>query len=154
MRDFNEGDQKKKGARIQIQKNPGNLSEELLLQLEGAVKTSLKDGYLPCPVAWKIAKEYNVPKIAIGEIADRLGVRVTNCQLGCFKIEKTSYDKSVSKNINGEVLNMLETLEEKEQLTCARVFDLAQHFKLKPIVVASEINAIGLKIYSCQLGCF
>ena len=154
MRDFNEVDRKKKSARIQIQKNPSNLSEELLSQLEGAVKISLKDGYLPCPVAWKIAKEYNVPKIAIGEITDRLGVRVTNCQLGCFKIEKTSYDKSVSKNINSEVITMLETLKEDDQLTCARVFDLARQFKLKPIVIANEMSARSLKIRNCQLGCF
>ena len=142
MRDFNEGDRKKKSVRIQIQKNPGNLSEELLSQLEGTVKAALKDGYLSCPVAWGIARKSNVPKIAVGEITDRLSIRITNCQLGCFKIEKTPYDKSVHKNIDSEVITMLETLKEKDQLTCARVFDLARQFKLKPIVIANEISAI------------
>jgi len=154
MRDFSEADQKKKDERIHIQENPGNLSEELLTQLEGAVKTSLRDGYLSCPVAWKIAKEYNVPKIAVGETADRLGIRIANCQLGCFKIEKTLYDESTHKNINSEVLTMFEKLTEKDQLTCAKVFDLAQQFKLKPIAIANEMSARGLKIRGCQLGCF
>jgi len=154
MRDFNEGDRKKKSERIHIQQNPGNLSEELLSQLEGTVKTSLRDGYLSCPVAWKIANQYNVPKVAIGEITDRLGIRITNCQIGCFKIEKTPYDNSVHKNIDGEIITMLETLKENNQLTCAKVFDLARQFKLKPMVIANEANVRDLKIHDCQLGCF
>jgi hypothetical protein len=154
MRDFNEGDRKKKGARIQIQKNSDNLSEELLSELESVVKASLKDGYLSCPVAWGIARKSNVPKIVVGEITDRLGIRITNCQLGCFKVEKTPYEKSTHTNIDGEVITMLETLKENDQLTCARVFDLARQFKLKPIVIANEMSARGLKIRGCQLGCF
>jgi len=154
MRDFNEGDRKKKGARIQIQKNSDNLSEELLSELESIVKASLKGGYLTCPVAWGIARKSNVPKIIVGEITDRLGIRITNCQLGCFKVEKTPYEKSTHTNIDGEVITMLETLKENDQLTCARVFALARQFKLKPIVIANEMSARGLKIRGCQLGCF
>ena len=154
MRDFNETDKKKKQARIQIEENPGNLSKESLLEMESAVKASLKDGYLSCPTAWRMAKEANVPKIAVGKITDRLGIRITNCQLGCFSIEKTPYDKSSQKNTDNAVITMINTLKESNQLTCAKVFDLARQYKLKPMVVADEINAMGLKISSCQLGCF
>jgi hypothetical protein len=49
---------------------------------------------------------------------------------------------------------MLETLKENDQLTCAKVFDLARKFKLKPMVIANEANVRDLKIHSCQLGCF
>jgi len=155
MRDFNEADRKKKNTRIRLQENPGNLSKEVLQKLEDTVEASLKDRYLPCPVAWKIAKEANVPKVAIGEITDRLGIRVTDCQIGCFKIEKTPYDNSVHKNsIDGEIITVLETLKENNQLTCTKVFDLARQFKLKPMAIANEANARNLKIHSCQLGCF
>jgi len=155
VRDFNEADRKKKKTRIRIQENPGNLSKEVLQQLEDTVEASLKDRYLPCPVAWKIAKEANVPKVAIGEITDRLGIRVTDCQIGCFKIEKTPYDNSVQKNsIDGKIITMLETLKENNQLTCTKVFDLARQFKLKPMAIANEANARNLKIHGCQLGCF
>jgi len=154
MRDFNEVDREKRSARIQIQKNPGNLSEELLSELESVVKASLKDGYLSCPVAWGIARKSNVPKIVVGEIADRLGIRIANCQLGCFEIEKTPYDNSYYSNIDGEICNILKELHETDQLTCAKAFELARQFKLKPIVIANEVNAMGLKIRGCQLGCF
>jgi len=154
MRDFNEVDRRKKIERIPIQENPGDLSKESLSELESVVKASLKDGYLSCPIAWGIAKKFNVPKIVVGEITDRLGIRITNCQLGCFKIEKTPYDKSTHKNIDGEVIAMLETLKENDQLSCAKVFDLAWQYRLKPIVLANEMSARGLKISGCQLGCF
>jgi len=154
MRDFNEGDRKKKSARIQIQKNPGNLSEESLSELESVVKASLKDGYLSCPVAWGIARKSNVPKIVVGEITDRLGIRITNCQLGCFKIEKTPYDSSSYSNIDGEIRNILKELHETDQLSCAKAFELARQLNLKPMVIANEVNAMGLKIRGCQLGCF
>jgi hypothetical protein len=37
----------------------------------------LKDGHLSCPTAWQIAKKANVPRIAIGETTDRLGIRIS-----------------------------------------------------------------------------
>ena len=154
MRDFNEVDRKRRTQGFGYPENSGNLDKEMVSQLEDTVKASLKDGYLPCPVTWKIAKETNVPKITIGEITDRLGIRITNCQIGCFKIEKTPYDNSVHKNIDGEIITMLETLKENNQLTCAKVFDLARQFKLKPMVIANEANVRDLKIHGCQLGCF
>lgn len=154
MRDFNEADLKKKKTRIRIQENPGNLSMEVLLQLKNAVKASLKDGYLPCPVAWKIAKEANIPKVAIGEITDRLGIRLTNCQIGFFRREKTPYDNSIHKNIDGKITTLLKSLNENNKLTCAQVFALAKQFKLTPMIIANEANAQHWKIHNCQLGCF
>ncbi len=154
MRSFGEDDRKKKRARIQLRENPGELSTEVLSHLEDMVKASLKDGYLPCSVAWEIAKEANVTKATVGAITDRLGTRITNCQIGCFQIEKTLHDNSVHESIDGVITTMLETLKDNNQLTCAKVFDLARQFKLKPMVIANEANVRDLKIHGCQLGCF
>jgi len=154
MRDFNDTDRAKKSERIQLQENTGNLSGEMIALLESAVKASLKDGYLSCPAAWGIARKYHVPRIVVGEIADRLGIRVTNCQLGCFKVEKTPYDKSSPGNIDNGVIALLESLKEKDELTCAKVFGLVRRYRIKPKVMAEGINAAGLKIRGCQLGCF
>ncbi len=53
-------------------------------ELEEKVKSSLLDGKLPCAVAFKIAKELKVSPQEIGETADKLGIRIVKCQLGCF----------------------------------------------------------------------
>lgn len=55
MRDFNDKDRKKKSSRIQLGENPANLSQETLIVLESTIKSALKEGYLSCPIAWKIA---------------------------------------------------------------------------------------------------
>jgi len=154
MRNFNEADKKKKRARIHIEENPGNLSKALRAHLEGKVKASLKDGYLSCPAAWKIARESNVPKIAIGEIADRLGIRIANCQIGCFKIEKTTHDAPTDNNADDKIITMLEVLRENNELTCAKVFELGQQLKLTPMAIADIANLRNWKIRDCQLGCF
>lgn len=154
VRSFNEAGKKTKGERIHIKENYDKLSGKLITELEGTIISSLKKGYLSCPAAWKIAKDYYIPKRTVGEIADRLGIRITNCQLGCFKIEKTPFNESVHKNIDGEITTMLEELKEKEQITCSMIFDLAKQFKIKPIAIANEMNARGMKIHGCQLGCF
>lgn len=39
---------------------------------------------IPCTVARHIAEDLNVPYKMVGEIADHLGIKITNCELGCF----------------------------------------------------------------------
>jgi hypothetical protein len=154
MRDFNEADKKKKQKRIQIEENPGNLSKEQLSYLEERVKASLKDGYLSCPIAWKIADEANVPRIAVGNITDRLGLRVTSCQVGCFKVDKTVPQNIVPKNIDAAIIATMEALNETRELTCAKVIALAVQNKLASMDLADIANLRKWKIRQCQLGCF
>jgi hypothetical protein len=154
MRDFNEADKKKKHKRIQIEENPGNLSPEQLLGLEKNVKASLKGGYLSCPIAWKIADEAKVPRITVGNITDRLGVRVTNCQVGCFKVDKTFPENVTTKTIEDTIIAEMEKLNESRELTCAKVVELAQQNKLVPMDLADIANLRKWKIRQCQLGCF
>jgi len=53
-------------------------------ELEEKVKASLMDGKLPCAVAFKIAKESKVSPREVGKTANKLSIRICNCQLGCF----------------------------------------------------------------------
>ena len=154
MRSFGEADRKKKKTRIHLQENPGELSNGVLLQLEDTVKVSLKDGYLPCAVAFKIAKEAQVPKVAVGEMTDRLGIRVTNCQIGCFKVDKTIHDNSAHEDLDDGIVSKLNALKENNELTCANVFDLAQRLKSTPMAISDVASLRELKIHNCQLGCF
>ncbi len=48
------------------------------------MRESLVDGKLPCAVAFKIAKKLKVTPGEVGDTADRLKIRMANCQLGCF----------------------------------------------------------------------
>jgi hypothetical protein len=154
MRNFNEADKKKKRARIQIQENPGDLSKEVLLQLEDKIKASLRDGHLTCVAAYKIAQDADVPKIAVGEVTDRLGIRIINCQIGCFKVDKNIHENLENTKIDDKIITSIETFSKNDELTCAIVFELASQFKIAPMTIADVANYRNVKIHNCQLGCF
>ena len=175
MRMFGEADRKKKKTRIQPQEleklkrgispitgnkiNPNNekISQGEItkrIELADTVKASLKDGYLPCAVAFKIAKEAQVPKVVVGKVTDGLGIRITNCQIGCFKVDKTIHDNSTHEDVDDIIVCKLNSLKENNELTCVNVFDLAQQLKSTPMEIAGVANLRGLKIHNCQLGCF
>lgn len=154
MRNFDDADKKKKQARIRLPENPAGLSPEAFSQLQEMVKSSLKDGYLPCGAAFKIAKQANVPKIAVGAATDKLGIRIANCQIGCFKVGKNLHENETPGKIDQGIVDKLAELKEKDELTCANVFALAQQMKLTPMAVADVANARNLRVHHCQLGCF
>ena len=48
------------------------------------VGVSLVDGYLPCPVAFKVAETVQVTPREVGDAATIQKIRINKCQLGCF----------------------------------------------------------------------
>jgi len=42
------------------------------------------EGKLSCAVARKIAEDLKIPYQDVGDAANELGIRIKNCQLGCF----------------------------------------------------------------------
>jgi hypothetical protein len=154
MRDFSDADRKKKSGRIKLPDNPGNLSKEALSQLEAAVRAAAKDGYVTCPSGWKVANEAGVSHLDVGAMIDKLGVRVTECQIGCFEVAKTPYTGSATEPFSAEVARRVETLGEKGELNCSSVFALAHELNVKPMSIADAANVRGYKIRKCQLGCF
>jgi hypothetical protein len=115
---------------------------------------SLRSGSLPCPVAWKIAKDFDVPRIAVGAVMDKLGVRITDCQIGFFKVDKTPYLDPTAQNPSPEISAGLRELDAAGELTCRAIFELAHRLKTAPIRISETANILGLKIRACQLGCF
>ena len=57
------------------------VSDELRAAIRGSADVS---GNLPCIQAWKVADQYDVPRMLVGYIADQLGIRIVSCQLGAF----------------------------------------------------------------------
>ena len=49
-----------------------------------AIKAKAVDGKITCPVLRKFAEDQGVPYKVAGAAADAAGVRVHNCDLGCF----------------------------------------------------------------------
>ncbi|MBI4285735.1 MAG: hypothetical protein HY670_07530 [Chloroflexi bacterium] len=60
------------------------VTADVARMVEDEIKASLVEGKLPCAVAFKIAKKCKVAPRDVGNAANRLRVKVANCQLGCF----------------------------------------------------------------------
>lgn len=58
-------------------------------EVSGALKTvissRLVEGKVPCRVIWEIASEQKLKKIEVAGAIETLGLRISDCQLGCFK---------------------------------------------------------------------
>jgi len=59
-------------------------AEELSPELEQAIREGLVVGCLPCAVAWAIANRFDLPKTHVANAAERLEIRIGQCQLGAF----------------------------------------------------------------------
>ena len=56
--------------------------------VEAAVRTAIEnhavDGCLACKDAWHLAREYGMPKLAMANASESLGIKIKPCQLGAF----------------------------------------------------------------------
>lgn len=58
--------------------------EEKKRTLEKELEASLVNGKLPCATAFKIARKFKTAHGEVGDAANKLNIKIANCQLGCF----------------------------------------------------------------------
>ena len=54
-------------------------------KLEETILRKSKGGKLSCAMCFKIAEDQGVSKNKVGKILNEMKVKVSQCQLGCFK---------------------------------------------------------------------
>ena len=59
-------------------------ADEVPTEMEQAIQEGLILGRLPCAAAWAIAVRFGVPKRHVSNAAEKLGVRIGQCQLDAF----------------------------------------------------------------------
>ncbi len=123
-------------------------------ELEEKITSSLMDGQLPCSVAFKVAQELEVSQREIGKTADELGIKITECQLGCFEPKKATYSDVDSIDINSTLAKEVKTVLVNGYLPCAVTFHVAKKLKVAPKEVGDAANKLKIRITGCQLGCF
>jgi hypothetical protein len=53
-------------------------------EMKAEISAKARDGKITCPVLRKYAEDKGVPYKVAGAAADMAGLRVHNCDLGCF----------------------------------------------------------------------
>ena len=59
----------------------GGVKEE---ELAAKLKEAAKDGKIPCALAFKLARENGRSTQELGTLLNRLKIKISECQLGCF----------------------------------------------------------------------
>jgi hypothetical protein len=57
----------------------------LTAELEKAFAAGVINKRLPCAAAWSIAESFKLTRAQIGAACDRLGIKISACQLGTFR---------------------------------------------------------------------
>lgn len=127
-------------------------------KLENEIRANLRDGKLPCAVAWRVADRIGVARGAVGEMADRLDIRISHCQLGLFGYgEKRLGEHKIVKppeTLHPALADAIRGAARDGRVTCAQLFEIAERLGRPPMDASAHAEALGIKIAQCQLGCF
>ena len=54
-------------------------------KLEKGILEKAKGGKIPCAVCFKMAEDLGITKREMGKILNKMKIKVSQCQLGCFE---------------------------------------------------------------------
>jgi len=104
------------------------------------------DGKLTCSNAFKIATKLKISPIEVGNKAQEMNIRITDCDLGQF-------GKRPMGTFKENVLQDLKKIsDEQNRVCCKDARALAKKSSLKSVRTA--IKEGGLDVIYCELGCF
>ncbi len=118
------------------------------------INASLTEGRLPCPVAFQMARKLDVKLGLVGEKADELGIKVSNCQLGCFGKEKATHEELKDMQIAPAVAEAIQSSLVDGKIPCKTAHDLARQLKVGRRKVGDTASKLNIRVSDCQLGCF
>ncbi|MEN6369382.1 MAG: hypothetical protein ABFD77_06750 [Thermotogota bacterium] len=121
-----------------------------------AIREAAHGGLLPCALAFGIAERVGVTPDTVRADADRLGVRISVCQLGLFGYDAFGERRVAHKlsHVPEELRRALDEASAGEGLACAAAWRLADERGLPRLLLGSAAETVGARICRCQLGCF
>jgi len=63
---------------------PVSVPDDVRKKVSERMMAESEEGRITCARAQGLAKTLGVPYAVVGQLADELGIRVKECQLGCF----------------------------------------------------------------------
>jgi hypothetical protein len=135
-------------------------------QLQQVMLEHLEDGRLPCSQAFAIAQDLKIEPLTVGLAANEAGVRVSRCQLGLFGYGPKAEGKHkivhamdkvperLAARLRAEAEVSLQSTSAEPGITCAGVWRAADDLGYSRMKASSAVEAMGLKVTRCQLGCF
>jgi hypothetical protein len=127
-------------------------------RLHQAMLDRLENGKLPCNQAHAIAQFLGVEPLTVGFAANEAEIRISRCQLGLFgygpKAEGKHKIVHAMDQVPERMAARLRAAADDGDITCAAVWKVADGLGYKRIEACSAVEAMGLKVSRCTLGCF
>lgn len=109
---------------------------------------------LTCAKAFEIVELLNVPPSLVGELADKLKIRLTRCSLGLFGFQPEKRRVEPDPDVSPELKDAIESSLEDGRLPCVSAWRIASDLDIPKPDVANACEALEIKISDCQLGAF
>jgi len=122
--------------------------------LDKEIQASLVKDRLPCAVAFTITEKLDVSPRMVGDKVNELKIRIINCQLGCFAVEKATRPGLDNMEIAAALAEELQAVMIDRQLPCSAAFGVARKLKVSRKQVGDAATKLNIRIIDCQLGCF
>jgi hypothetical protein len=126
--------------------------------LHQAMLQRLEDGRLPCIAAHELAHEFGLEPLAVGQAADEADIRISHCQLGLFGYGPKSEGKHkivhAMDDVPERLAARLRAAAGAEGITCLDIWQIADELGYLYLEASSAVEAMGLRVSRCQLGCF
>lgn len=127
-------------------------------RLHRAILEHLEWGKLSCPQAHAIAERLGSDPLTVGRGADEAGIRIATCQLGLFgygpKAEGKHKIVLPLDNVPERLAADLRARSDPEGITCLDVWQVADELGFPRLEASGAVEAMGLRVSRCQLGCF
>ncbi len=127
-----------------------------MMDLEEKIREHLIAGRLPCPSAFMIAGQTGITPAEVRREADRLGIRISRCQLGLFGFEEFGTRGLVHplERIPPRIEEKLKAGLVDGSLPCITAWRIASEERIAKFLVGCAAQTASIRIGPCQLGCF
>ncbi|OGO06983.1 MAG: hypothetical protein A2Y73_00245 [Chloroflexi bacterium RBG_13_56_8] len=116
------------------------------------------DGELACVDAHALAERMGISPREVGRAVNRTETRFSRCQLGLFGYGPKAEGKSKiilkAAHVPEDIGAILRARSVDGRIACLAAWEIADQFKYPRLGIANIIEALGLKVTPCQLGCF
>ena len=122
-------------------------------KLKNAILAAADDGRISCARAHAISQQNSISPAEVGQAADLLEIRLTDCQLGLFGMGRNPSPKPPEAPAK-ELEQAIKSALNGSRLSCSDAWKIASELKLTRKEVANACNALEIKVAPCQLGAF
>lgn len=119
-----------------------------------AVSSKMAHQKIACKAAFEIASNLSVLPSIVGTAIDLQEGRIISCQLGLFGYGKAENKLRAAAQVRQEIEVAINASLIERQLSCEKVWQIADTLIMPRIKIAQACEAFGVKICSCQLGAF